>query len=849
MTPPAATVLSSSIGARLGLLIASIITVAFLLLAVLIYRQSASSYEQRVEAGLETSTALMRDSVQLYDRALRESTQRMAGTFRAMMPAGDAEVDTSKHVLIGERDTPVLSFGGTAINLQEDAVDRFAAASGGNATVFVRDGDDFVRVSTSLRNAEGNRVLGTVLDRKGAAYQKLINGESYIGPASLFGVDYMTYYGPIKNAAGEVVGISYVGQNHSEGLAALKTSLRETLLGKDGYFLAVDTREGDHFGKVLAGPAGEGENLVGRVVEADQPKLRALLEGTSSSEQLTLRSLRDDQEHTYFASAQNYGPWNWMVLGLEPVSVLQVVLEKLLMYIGIVSVLALVIVVGTMLYAVRRMLSLPLAEAGQVARDVAAGRLDRDIVVRGQDEVGRLMGAMRQMQSKLREIIEAQNDMSRRHGDGAISHRIDAARFEGEFRTMVQGTNDLVAAHIETKMRMVQLVQQYAEGDLSQSMESLPGEKARITEAVNGVRGRLLAINSEIKRLVAAAAAGDFSVRGDVQSFHNDFRVMVQGLDQLMVTADRNLSAVSSLLRDLAQGDLRGRIEGEFQGVFATMRDDANATVSQLTQIIGGIQQSSVAVAIAAAEIASGNDDLSRRTEQQAANLEESAASMEEMTSAVKQNADHARRANGLAGGAASVAAESGEAVAEVVRTMGLIEASSRRIGDIISVIDGIAFQTNILALNAAVEAARAGEEGRGFAVVASEVRALAQRSAQAAREIKDLIEDSVARVAEGASQADRAGRTMRDVVQSVDALGGLISEISDACQEQAAGIDQVSQSIVQMDGVTQQNAALVEEASAAARAMKAQSVHLQQSVGRFRVNESALADGAYATA
>jgi methyl-accepting chemotaxis protein len=842
MTTRAATVFSSSIGARLALLMGLITAVVFVLLAVLIYRQSAASYQQRVQAGLQSSTALMRDSVALYDRSLSDSTERMAGTFRALLPDGEASLDAATPVTVGERKVPTLRLGGQVINLQETAVDRFAAATGGVATIFVRQGEDFVRVSTSLRNAEGARALGTALDHAHPAYRKLLEGGRYTGPARLFGVDYMTHYLPITDATAKVVGIVFVGQNYSDGLAALKERLRTSQLGKQGHFLAVDTRAGEQFGTLIAAPADEGKTLASQVDAADLPALEALLGGKREQAIVHLRRSDDAASQAYFVSAQAYGPWKWTVLGLEPVSVLQSVLHSLMLHIVAVAGLGLLAVIVALLVVVRRMLSAPLAQAGQVARDVAAGRLDRQIVVQRQDEVGQLMGALQQMQGKLREIIHAQNEMSRRHADGVISHRIDAGRFEGEFGTMVTGTNDLVDAHIQTKMRMVELVRAYADGDLSASMEDLPGEKALITEAVNGVRGRLQAINGEIKRLVAAAAAGDFSERGDADAFEYDFRDMVEGLNTLMVTADRNLAALSGLLRALAAGDLRGRIEGEFQGVFATMRDDANASVAQLTTIVGDIQQAAVAVSSASAEIAAGNEDLSRRTEQQAASLEESAASLEELTAAVKQNADHARRADRLAADAAEVAAQGGAAVAQVVQTMAGIEASSHRIADITTVIDGIAFQTNILALNAAVEAARAGEEGRGFAVVASEVRALAQRSAQAAREIKGLIEASGSQVAEGSQLASQAGQTLQRVVASVDELGGLIEDIASASQEQAAGIEQVNQGIVQMDGVTQQNAALVEEASAAARALNAQSADLQQTVGRFRLTDARVA-------
>ncbi|HLM54394.1 MAG TPA: methyl-accepting chemotaxis protein, partial [Pseudoxanthomonas sp.] len=285
-------------------------------------------------------------------------------------------------------------------------------------------------------------------------------------------------------------------------------------------------------------------------------------------------------------------------------------------------------------------------------------------------------------------------------------------------------------------------------------------------------------------------------------------------------------------------GDLTARMDGDFHGVFARIRDDANATASQLTDIVGQIKQASVSINTSAGEIASGNADLSQRTEQQAANLEETAASMEELTSTVRQNAESARQANQLAIGAASVASQGGEVVGQVVTTMRDIEQSSKKIAEIISVIDGIAFQTNILALNAAVEAARAGEQGRGFAVVASEVRTLAQRSAAAAKEIKGLIETSVDKVSDGSALVGKAGATMGEIVASVQRVTDIMAEISAASQEQSAGIEQVNQTIAQMDETTQQNAALVEEASAAARSMEEQAQALAQTVAVFVLDE-----------
>jgi methyl-accepting chemotaxis protein len=262
-----------------------------------------------------------------------------------------------------------------------------------------------------------------------------------------------------------------------------------------------------------------------------------------------------------------------------------------------------------------------------------------------------------------------------------------------------------------------------------------------------------------------------------------------------------------------------------------TMRDS-------LANVVGEVRTGTDGIATASSQIAAGNQDLSSRTEQQASSLEETAASMEELTSTVKQNADNARQANQLALSASSVAVKGGNVVSQVVDTMGSINASSRKIVDIICVIDGIAFQTNILALNAAVEAARAGEQGRGFAVVASEVRNLAQRSAAAAKEIKTLIGDSVDKVDAGSKLVDQAGSTMNELVDSVKRVTDIMAEILAASQEQTSGIEQINQAITQMDQVTQQNAALVEEAAAAAVSLQQQAGSLSQVVSVFRLDD-----------
>jgi methyl-accepting chemotaxis protein len=290
--------------------------------------------------------------------------------------------------------------------------------------------------------------------------------------------------------------------------------------------------------------------------------------------------------------------------------------------------------------------------------------------------------------------------------------------------------------------------------------------------------------------------------------------------------------------RQIADGNLQ--VDVPLQGDSDSLMASLESMRKQLNGIVSGIKLSANSIAVAAAEIAEGNADLSQRTEEQASSLEETASSMEELTSTVKQNAHNALNGDNLVRNAAGIAVAGGEVVQRVVTSMSDISRSSNKITEIIAVIEGIAFQTNILALNAAVEAARAGEQGRGFAVVASEVRTLAQRSATAAKEIKDLIQASAGYVADGSGLVDEAGRTMEDVVKAVTTVQGIIGDIVSASNEQSVGIEQVNQAIIQMDTVTQQNAALVEQATAAAQSMADQAQSLRDAVARFIVADDA---------
>ena len=378
---------------------------------------------------------------------------------------------------------------------------------------------------------------------------------------------------------------------------------------------------------------------------------------------------------------------------------------------------------------------------------------------------------------------------------------------------------------------------------------SRKNESDQARAIMEGESAKLFAISKEIlDKLVKLNADGAAQSKNDADTTYTTARNMLLITAALAIALA--IAAAVWLIRSItaplaravevadrvAGGDLTAHIDVDSRDETGQLLSALQRMQQSLVRTVSVVRQNSESVASASAQIASGNNDLSARTEQQASALEETAASMEELGSTVRQNADNARTANQLAMNASTVAAQGGEVVAEVVETMKGINASSNKIADIISVIDGIAFQTNILALNAAVEAARAGEQGRGFAVVAGEVRSLAQRSAEAAKEIKSLIQASVEQVDAGASQVRTAGATMEQVVASVQEVHHLIQEITTATTEQSGGIAQVNTAVSQLDQMTQQNASLVEESAAAAENLREQAMALSESVNRFQL-------------
>jgi len=369
------------------------------------------------------------------------------------------------------------------------------------------------------------------------------------------------------------------------------------------------------------------------------------------------------------------------------------------------------------------------------------------------------------------------------------------------------------------------------------------GKPCKVVKFATDITGQKQA-QIEVEKLIAAAAAGQLTERIKTERFEGASKDLTQSFNQLLDAVSTPLHEAQGVLTALAANDLTKNMTGSYQGEFDQMKSSLNNALQNLSVTVATVREAVEAVTAGSEQITKGSEDLSQRTSEQASALEETSASMEEMTSTVKQNADNAKQANQLAIAARDTADKGGSVTKKAVEAMGEINKSSKKIADIITVIDEIAFQTNLLALNAAVEAARAGEHGRGFAVVAAEVRNLAQRSATAAKEIKGLINESIQRVNDGSELVNQSGKTLEEIVSSVKRVTDIIAEITAASQEQASGIDQVNKAIMQMDETTQQNAALVEETTSAAQSMKEQARGLMQQVEVFK---TAQAEGQHA--
>ena len=833
----------------------------------------AQSLEKEGLQGLSDKLSSIRAMVDVRAKALNKESARLNDVFAGYFGESFS--------LEGEAEAPVLKNGATVINQRTQEVDRFTAVTGAVATVFARKGDDFLRVTTSVKRENGERAVGTLLGKESPAYAPLLAGQRYIGKAKLFGMDYYTSYSPIKGRDGQVIGATFIGLDISDEIRELKAHIRAVKAGTSGYFYVLDSKPGKDAGTLIVHPAKEGENIYGAKDSEGHEFIREMIEkkqGVIRYPWLN-KELGDTQARVKVVVYENYGDWNWLIGGGTYIDEFEHLARNLQQVLALAS-LAIVLLLVFLIYSlIKRVVNRPLDTVLETFRTISGGDYTTTIPIAKNDELGQVFQGLQSMQTLMGyEVAE-----SKRRADETL--RIKIALDNVSTGVMIADTGrTIIYAN-----KSVQQILKGAEADIRKQLPNFcadqmmgvnidtfhknPAHQAQLLSTFTStytanleIGGRFLRVTAspvinehnerlgavaewldrtgevmveqEVARIVDGAKNGDFEQRLELAGKEGFIRQLADGLNQLSEVTSTGLSDVARVLKSVAQGDLTQTIDADYSGIFGQLKDDTNTTVMRLQEVLGQIRDASEAINTAAKEIAAGNQDLSSRTEEQASSLEETSSSMEELNTTVKQNAENAKQANELAKASNAVATKGGEMVKRVVSTMSDIQGSSKKIVDIIGVIDSIAFQTNILALNAAVEAARAGEQGRGFAVVATEVRNLAQRSATAAKEIKTLIAESVDKVEGGAKLVKEAGDTMDDVVTSFQKVADLVTDIANASREQSSGIEQVTQAVGQMDEVTQQNAALVEEAAAAAESLEEQARALVQSVGMFKLAE-----------
>ncbi|MBF3549629.1 Cache 3/Cache 2 fusion domain-containing protein [Burkholderia pseudomallei] len=666
----------ASVGARLAALSSALFALLFAAFVWALTHAASGQIADQVHARIDEKDRSIAAMIALFDEALTAEASRAMTLFASFLPAGYA-LDAARTIDVAGVATPALTAGGQTLNLDFSIPDQFLQKSGAIATIFARRGDDFVRVTTSLKKQDGSRAIGTLLDRKGPAYAPLVAGRTYTGLATLFGKRYITQYKPIADASGAIVGALFVGIDVGAEMRLVENGIRQLKIGEHGYYFVLDASDGPARGTLLVHPARAGQ----RADDAAAPyaQMLAAREGQLSYTS-TDAAAGDDGPRAKFVSFVTVPQWQWLVGGIaidDEVMAGMRATRNRFAAIGCAFVLAFA---ALFVAVVKRVVSRPLDAAAHASERFAAGDLSVRIGAHGK------------------------HDKHDKHG------KHDAR--DGAARPPASGRND---------------------------------EIGRLVRAVDGIGDGLARIVAQVRRGAA---------------------------------------------------------------------DIAHGTVT----------------------IAAGSSDMAARIATQASSVEQTAASMEQITAAVQQNADHAAQASALATGASSAATTGGAAVQRVVATMGDIQGVARRIAEITGVIEGIAFQTNILALNAAVEAARAGEHGRGFAVVASEVRALAQRSAAAAKEIDALVGESATTAEHGFRIAEDARAAMQDIVARVDQVRAIIAEISAASREQSSGIEQVNLAVTQIGAATQQNATLIADAERAAAELRDEAAQLAHAVSVFRL-------------
>lgn len=636
-----------SIGAKLASIASLLVGSLFIIFTLSLTHSAGRQVNTLAVNAISEQVTGVVDMIEMYNASLNAEVDSYTRLFSHFLPS-DFELDTTNPVMVGEQSAPVIKAGGLPLNLDSKIPDDFLARTGAISTVFARRGDDFIRVTTSLKKQDGNRAIGTLLDNTSPAYAQIMAGQSFSGLATLFGKKYITKYEPVRDAQGSVIGILFVGVDITQEYADMRQKILSKRIGEKGYFFVLNSAPGKDLGKYL-------------VHSTDEGKTPAWPEGELQQVMAQPKGQREYTDtathHQQFMVYANVPAWHWVVVGSTDKDSLMEQVNSTRNHFLLISLLALACFAALFIWLTRKLVSRPLSD-------------------------------------------------------------------------------------------VVSIAQQYASGDLRA-------------------------------------------------------RAQTQRVDEI--------------------GALMHAIDGIGHG---------------LEKIVGEVRQVSSEIMLNTQGLAHDSEQINQQIGTQASSLEETSASMEQITATVQNTADNATQATQLVQQTDQAATVGADAVNQSVESMEAIKHASTRIANITTVIEGIAFQTNILALNAAVEAARAGEHGRGFAVVASEVRALAQRSSNAVKEIENLVADSLSKVEDGHQSAAKTQANMSNILQGIRQVKVLMSDIDVASHEQSSAISQVNIAIMQIGKAKQENATLVENSQQTAAALSEQGRHLSKLVSVFKISE-----------
>jgi methyl-accepting chemotaxis protein len=786
-------------------------------------------------------------------------------------------------VSVGSETVPALLLGGRPQQNTFGLVDEVTTVVGGTATLFVRRGDDFVRVSTNVRKSDGSRAIGTLLDPKGKAIAAVREGKSFKGIVDILGQPFYTAYEPMRNKKGDVVGIWYVGYPLST-LTDIGKVVEKTRIFEHGFVSIVD-----HKGVVRFKSQNATPEIIAAIGAHDTNILKE-----------------------WIYEEQKFAPWDYTVLAAYPQTDLTAMLAQMrnVMIIASVALMLLLSVLAVML--VNRTIVRPVNGLVSAAEGLAVGHVDITLPPAGEDEVGRLAKAFSLMADRVRQratvasrisqgdlsvdvVPESSRDvlgtalaeavgclrrlaaethrLSQSAVEGKLSVRGNAEKFEGGYREIVQGVNNTLDAVIVPLNMAAQYVDQISKGDIPAKItDEYRGDFNTIKKNLNTCIDAVNRLVADATKLSAAAVEGKLSERADATQHQGDFRKIVEGVNETLDALIRPVEEGTKVLSVMATGDLTARVKGEYQGDHKVIKDSINKVASSLGQALQKVGEAVAATASASSQISSSTEEMSAGAQEHHSQTREVAGAVEEMSRTIVENSRNSSSAAETARESKLAAKQGMDSVKETVACIGRIgvavqnfaativslSTSSNQIGEIVSTIDDIADQTNLLALNAAIEAARAGDEGRGFAVVADEVRKLADRTSRATQEIAGMIkqiqsdatsasaelDNAINEVQGGIQVGEQSGAILEGIVDISEAVVDLMTQIAAASEEQASASEHVSKNAEGMAVVTGQSSQAVQQVAQAAEDLNRLAARLKDLLGKFRYEEVPQGDG-----